>query len=66
MSRYAIVENGAVVNIVLWDGQAQWDGSASAVAIPDGQNVGVGSTYDGTVWTAPPGPPDAGADMSPA
>lgn len=64
MSRYAIIENGIVTNIVLWDGQAEWSNSAFATPIPAGQNVGIGSTYDGTTWTAPPGPSDAGADVA--
>jgi hypothetical protein len=59
MSIYAIVENGVVKNIVLWDGQEQWQAPAgsSAVVIPEGAYVGIGSTYSNGVFSAPPQPP---------
>jgi len=44
--RYAIVINGAVANVVIWDGVAQWTpDQGEAVACPD--EVGIGWTYDG-------------------
>lgn len=82
---YAVVENGTVTNMVLWDGApyvpavaevpavlddqgnevtpavpavpaSGWappEGS-TAVEVPDGASVGIGYTYDGTNFTAPP------------
>lgn len=40
MGRYAIVENGTVANIVLWDGETEWGGAEQAVPCPDGVNIG--------------------------
>jgi hypothetical protein len=49
---YAIIEQGKVTNITLWDGVTPWTPAAGeAVACPE--NVGIGWTYDGETWTAP-------------
>jgi len=60
---YAIIENGIVQSIIVWDGKAQWEAptDASVVQIPDGADVGIGSTYDGAVFGAPPQPPEVTA-----
>lgn len=57
---YAIVQNGVVVNTIEWDGSSAWTppAGASVVQIPDGAYVGIGSTYDGKTFTAPPQPPE--------
>jgi len=53
---YAIIEQGKVTNVTLWDGITPWTPAAGeAVACPE--NVGIGWTYDGTDWTPPPPPP---------
>jgi hypothetical protein len=48
MSRYAIVENGTVINVMLWDGDIDnWappDGQ-TAVEVPDGLPVTGGTKY---------------------
>ena len=52
---YALIENGIVVNTVLWDGETDW-------SPPDGQSAvqsdtaGVGWTYSGDVFTPPVAP----------
>ena len=49
---YAIIEQGKVTNVTLWDGVSAWTpSSGEAVACPE--NVGIGWTYDGQTWTAP-------------
>ena len=49
---YAIIEQGKVTNVTLWDGVSSWTPAAGeAVACPE--NVGIGWTYDGEIWTAP-------------
>lgn len=56
---YAIVKNGVVVNMIVWDGKATWDDHDSgtmAVPVPAGAYVGIGSTYDGTTFGIPPQP----------
>ncbi|WP_080437030.1 hypothetical protein [Burkholderia ubonensis] len=56
---YAIVQNGTVVNTVEWDGITQWQVPAgtTAVQIPDGAYIGIGSTYENGAFSAPPQPP---------
>jgi hypothetical protein len=56
---YAIIQNGTVINTVEWDGTTPWapPAGATVVQIPDGAYVGIGSTYDGNAFTAPPQPP---------
>lgn len=52
-SRYAVLSGTEVVNVMLWDGEAEWtppEGS-TAVACPD--EVGPGWTYVDGTWTAP-------------
>jgi hypothetical protein len=55
MDNYAIVQNGLVVSIVIWDGETEWtpgDG-AQAVLIPVGLFVDIGFAYDGSRFIAP-------------
>lgn len=57
--QYALVENGTVVNIILWDGIADYsppDGQ-TVVQIPDGVSANIGYAYDGSAFIAPPAPP---------
>jgi hypothetical protein len=55
--RYALVDaDGLVVNAIVWDGETDYtpaDG-LTVVAIPDEISAGLGWTYDGTNWIAPP------------
>lgn len=53
--QYALVENGIVVNVVLWDGESEWTPPTGqqAVTIPDGSEAAIGWTYDGTNFTPP-------------
>ena len=47
MSRYAIVQNGIVTNVVVWDGKAEWPHEGDAIK-SDNKIVGPGWTYDAT------------------
>lgn len=49
---YAIIKNGIVENIVIWDGESEWPELASAILSTDG--VGIGWHYDNDVFSAPP------------
>lgn len=53
---YAIIENGLVVNVVVWDGDASaWqppDGTI-AVPVPEGQVAYIGYGYDNGVFAQP-------------
>ncbi|WP_175709329.1 hypothetical protein [Burkholderia ambifaria] len=55
-SRYAIVRNGIVQNICIWDGDTDsWrppDGS-EAIKLNDAQYVDVGAAYDGQNFVNP-------------
>lgn len=56
VNRYALVCDGAVTNVVLWDGESEWaipDG-CELVALTDDQLVNPGDTYDGQSFTANP------------
>lgn len=55
MNRYALIIEGVVTNIALWDGASSWDhGCDAVILIEEGQKVGVGSDWDGTNFTEPP------------
>jgi len=57
MSNYAIVENGIVTNIIVWDGETKYDAGVPTppVLIPDGAFVTTGYLWDTTNgFTAPP------------
>ena len=60
IGRYAIVRDGVVENVILWDGDAStWqnpDGT-SVIAISEGDPVAPSYTYDGSKFIAPPIPP---------
>lgn len=49
---YAIVESGLVSNLIEWDGEAPL-GDLKPVAVPAGQVVRIGDSYDGTAFAAP-------------
>jgi len=52
MSRWAVVDGGQVLNVVLWDGMSAWEPAAgTAVALPEGSPVGPGWSYDGDEFT---------------
>nr|WP_312975974.1 tail fiber assembly protein [Atlantibacter hermannii] len=56
---YAVVKDGLVINIVAWDGGTDEDGNPNwlpeeGYAVETDGTVGIGWTYDGEVFTAPP------------
>jgi hypothetical protein len=57
MNQYAIVsESGEVINVVLWDGEAEWD-SRAALLIPSHVPVGIGwSVVESEFVDLRPGP----------
>lgn len=55
MNKYAVVKNGTVINIIVWDGITEWapeDGKAIQVS----ENIGIGWSYAKGEFTAPPAP----------
>jgi hypothetical protein len=59
MKNYALIENGLVTNVVLWDGANEWqaDGGVSIRLIGEGEVVAIGYSFDGQTFAAPPAPP---------
>ncbi|ENE2000933.1 hypothetical protein ABM424_003086 [Enterobacter hormaechei] len=55
MADYALIKNGVVENVVIWDGEGDIFADYTAVNI-DELTVGIGWSYDGTDFTAPPEP----------
>lgn len=43
MNRYAVIENGVVINVVIWDGVSEWAGADQSV--PCGEQVKIGDSY---------------------
>ena len=58
MEKYALIENGTVVNVILWDGVTPWDPpeGQTAVALAE-TGAWLGWTYDGTNFSPPPQDP---------
>lgn len=56
MANYALVKNGNVFNIVVWDGESEVDFGAgvTSVLIEDGVAVSIGDAYSGGKFTAAP------------
>lgn len=56
VSRYAIVENGVVSNICLWDGNVdKWSppSGSNAIELADTDYVSIGALYDGVHFSNP-------------
>jgi hypothetical protein len=57
MIKRALIENGVVVNTIIWDGVEAWSPPAGQVLVmAPPADVGVGWTFDGANWTPPPPP----------
>jgi len=57
MKMYALVQNGEVVNMIVWDGESEWTPPEGLTAIPtpDGSPVAIGWSFDGTSFEPPAG-----------
>ena len=52
--RYAMIKDGIVQNISLWDGDTiKWQPPEDMLVIPAPDHSGVGWSYGGAVWTEP-------------
>lgn len=62
---YAVIENGMVINVIVWDGKASmvWGGDHLAIQIlqsgtgTSAPTPGIGWSYANGVFTPPPSPP---------
>lgn len=53
MANYAVIENGVVVNVIVWDGVA-WLGDGDQMIIETADGCGIGWTYAGGEFIPPP------------
>lgn len=54
----ALIKNGLVDNMVLWDGVSAWTPPEDVTMVSDPPaGIGIGWAHDGTNWTAPTPPP---------
>lgn len=44
--RYAIVKDGVVINVALWDGKSEWDPGEGCHPVQS-DTANIGDTYDG-------------------
>jgi hypothetical protein len=56
--RYAIIRDGAVVNIALWDGITPWSPGAGLLVVLAPAGVDIGWLYDGQFSPPPPAEPE--------
>ncbi|WP_312387869.1 tail fiber assembly protein, partial [Atlantibacter hermannii] len=59
---YAVVKDGIVINIVVWDGETKWQPDEGYAVKTDG-SVGIGWLYDGETFTPPPVAPPSHAQL---
>lgn len=55
IDRYAIVVDGIVTNVVLWDGQTEYVVEGDLVKITDDRRVNAGFIFDGKSFAEPDG-----------
>jgi hypothetical protein len=50
---WAVINNGTVVNTVVWDGESNWSPpeGTTLVSLADHAHVGIGWDWDGTTFT---------------
>ncbi len=58
MNKYALVDNGTVLNVILWDGEQRYETPYELVPLPEESMVGPGWAFDGEEWVAPVIGPD--------
>lgn len=57
VERWAMLKNDVVINICLWDGdEATWQPPADVVMKVAPDYLGIGWSWDGSQWVAPPEP----------
>jgi hypothetical protein len=56
MNKYAVVVNGVVTNVALWDGQTDWAPDGEVILLADGISAGPKWTYSNGIFTEPVDP----------
>ena len=62
MANYAVVKNGTVENIVVWDGETEFFVDGATLVVAD-SNARIGGTYDGAFHFVEPTPPEPTAEQ---
>jgi hypothetical protein len=66
VNSWAMIQDSVVVNVCLWDGDTNtWQPPAEYLMelIPEGINAGIGWSWDGTNFVAPPTPYNPALDV---
>lgn len=66
MKTIAMIQEGVVVNLALWDGVSNWNPPGYTLVDVTGQFVDLGYLYDGQNFSAPPTTPPSLADQASA
>jgi hypothetical protein len=53
IGEYAVIEGGAVANVIVADSEWTAPDGVTAILIPSGDQVGIGYAYDGSAFSAP-------------
>jgi len=61
MANYAVVKDGTVENIVLWDGETEFSVGGATLVVAD-ENTRIGGTYDGAFHYVEPPIPEPTAE----
>ena len=62
MANYAVVKNGAVENMVVWDGETEFSIDGATLVVAD-SNARIGGTYDGSFHFVEPPTPEPTAEQ---
>ena len=62
MANYAVVKNGAVENMVVWDGETEFFVDGATLVVAD-SNARIGGTYDGAFHYVEPPVPEPTAEQ---
>lgn len=62
MGSYAVVNGGVVINVVAWDGKADWSPDTGEV-VETNNPVAIGWSYSDGVFSPPPVPEPSQADL---
>jgi hypothetical protein len=61
MANYAVVKNGTVENVVVWDGETEFFVDGATLVVAD-SNARIGGTYDGAFHFVEPPVPEPTAE----
>lgn len=57
-AKYAVIRDGKVVNVILWDGKTEYDPGEGVELVELPAGAGIGWSYVKGEFAAPPPPPE--------